>query len=280
MDLEHSVETYYNNNTKRFLKYGQGGKTLSIHRAVFAADSTGTREAFRFHENKILKIIEREEISLVVDLGCGTGGSISYLNSLHPSTYHGITISSVQAEIAEYLTEKPNITVICGSYLDQKSYSDIQGKTGKRLFFAIESYLHCQDREKFFDILSLQTKQGDILVIVDDFKISEDSIGKKDLRDINDFTLGWHAAELQSLKEVLTLSKTKGFTIKENIELTQWLDINRPRDYLIAFFVPLLRMLKLKNSWWQNLLGGNALRKGLTNGWLSYRFLVWERSSR
>lgn len=280
MDLERSVSKYYDRNTKRFLKFGQGGKTGSIHRAVFSKKNSSRQEAFRYHENNILNIIAKEKPSLIVDLGCGTGGSISYLYSKYKTRYHGITISPVQAKIAGYLTKDPDISISSGSYLDISSYEKIKDIKGRRLFFAIESYLHCPDREKFFDILKMQTKQGDILVISDDFLSNGIINNKTDLLDIKDFTAGWHAAELQVLGDVKDLANSKGFTLRDNIELTKWLEIDRPRDYLIAFLVPILRTFKMKNSWWQNLLGGNALRKGLKKGWLSYRFFVWERSTR
>jgi len=278
LDLEKSVSKYYDGNTKRFMKFGQGGETGSIHRAVFSEKNVSRVDAFRYHENNILNIIEKENPSLVVDLGCGAGGSISYLSSKYNTRYHGITISPIQAEMANYLIADQNISISLGSYLDINSYKDIKGIKGHKLFFAVESYLHCPDREKFFDIIRMQTNPGDFLVLFDDFRTNEEVVSNSDLRDIRDFTSGWHAADLQSLEDVQSLAKSKGFTLKSNIDLTKWLEIDRQRDYLIAFLVPILRVFKMKNSWWQNLLGGNALRKGLKKGWLSYRFFVWERS--
>jgi len=278
LDFEKSVSRYYDGNTKRFMKFGQGGKTGSIHRSVFFQKNSSRQDAFRYHENRILKIIEKENPSLVVDLGCGTGSSISYLSLKYKTRYHGITISPIQAGMADSLTKDPDISISLGSYLDISSYENINNIKGLKLFFAVESYLHCSDREKFFDILKMQSNPGDLLIISDDFKSNDNNIGKADIRDIKDFTSGWHAAELQGLEEVQDLAQSNGFILRENIELTQWLEIDRPRDYLISIIVPLLRVFKMQNSWWQNLLGGNALRKGLKKGWLSYRFFVWERS--
>lgn len=280
MELEKSVRQYYDNNTKLFMKYGQGGKTESIHRAVFSQKNMPKQEAFRYHENKILEYINRVDASLIVDLGCGTGGSISYLCSRYKARYHGITISAIQADMADYLTRDPLISISPGSYLDISSYEKIQCIDGRRIFFAIESYLHCPDRNKFFNILKKQSSPGDILIIADDFRTSESLRHNKNNRDIKDFITGWHAAELQGLERVLDMANTSKFTLLENIELTKWLEIDRPRDILIGILVPLLRIFKMKNSRWQNLLGGNALRKGLKEGWLTYRFLVWERSSK
>ena len=280
MELEKSVIKYYDNNTKRFMKYGQGGETESIHRAVFSHKSTKQKEAFRYHENKVLEYIKKEEASLIVDLGCGTGGSISYLFSKYKAKYHGITISSIQANMANYLAKDPNISISLGSYLDLSSYEKIQSIKGRRIFFAIESYLHCPDRNKFFSILKMQSSPGDILIIADDFRSSRTLGNYKTDRDIKDFTTGWHAAELQGLENIQEMANSYCFTLIENIELTKWLKIDRPRDMLISILVPLLRIFKMKNSWWQNLLGGNALRRGLKKGWLTYRFLVWKRISK
>ena len=262
------------------MKFGQGGKTGSIHRSVFSHKNMTRQDAFRYHENNILNIINKAPPSIVVDLGCGTGGSISYLASKYKARYHGITISPIQYKMAEYLTEDPDISISLGSYLDNSSYEKIKSIKGRKLFFAVESYLHCPDRKKFFKILKMQTKPGDILIISDDFKSNEENITKSDLGDIQDFINGWHAAELQGLDEVQDLAYSCDFKLLENIELTKWLEIDRPRDFLICLLVPLLRIFRLKNSWWQNLLGGNALRKGLKKGWLSYRFFVWKRSFR
>src|SRR4051812_18079965 len=89
------VRRYYDRQTAGFLKFGQGGSSGAIHRAVWGPGITDRSRAFRYVEDQIAGLIGRlspseqgperrpehgsEQPLHVVDLGCGVAASLCYL---------------------------------------------------------------------------------------------------------------------------------------------------------------------------------------------------------
>ncbi len=213
---------------------------------------------------------------VVVDLGCGVGSSLSWLSERSPARYYGITLSPLQARLASQLFREKTVRIRSGSYLDPDSYDDLSDETGRFIFFGIESWLHCSDPAGLFGILEERTKTGDVLVLWDDF-LSRKAEDKGTKRILDDFRRGWHAHNVLTTEEADEIAGSAGFDLLEDQNLTSHLEIDRFRDRLIAMVVPVLKPLGLKSAWWQNLLGGNALRKSLKSGLLNYRFRAWIR---
>jgi hypothetical protein len=273
MKSESDVREYYEHNTRRFLRFGQGHQAAAIHRAIRHPDA---EDPFRYQEQLILELLERFDITGVVDLGCGVGSSLVWLSEHREARYRGITLSPLQAAIAKEMSRGKDIEIITGSYMDRRSYPAPGEESGPRLFFGIESFLHCSEPSGFFKILKQQTASGDLLVIWDDFLTSDVRTGPAG-RTLEAFQEGWHALNLLTPQQADLLAGENGFVLIDDRNLTPYLEIDRVRDYLISVMVPVLKPFNLNTSWWQNLLGGNALRKSLKSGWLSYRFRVWTR---
>lgn len=273
MQTESDVQEYYEHNTRRFLRFGQGHQSAAIHRAIRHPDA---KDPFRHQEQLILRLLESSGAATVVDLGCGVGSSLLWLQERNQARYHGITLSPLQGKLADEATHGTGIRIRTGSYLDPDCYSDIDDNNPPRLFFGIESWLHCPDPAGFFEILGRQTGIGDILVLWDDF-LDPGPLDESAVSTLGDFREGWHALNVLTPNETDQLAENEGFQLTDDRDFTSFLEIDRNRDYLISALVPLLRPFGLKSSWWQNLLGGNALRSLLKSGGLHYRFRVWIR---
>ena len=68
-----NVRDFYDRNTSRFERLGQGG--ASIHRAVRGPGVTTREQSFHHVEDRILALLPAVPDPLVVDLGCGVGGT-------------------------------------------------------------------------------------------------------------------------------------------------------------------------------------------------------------
>jgi hypothetical protein len=73
------VETYYDRNTSRFLKYDPHYGTYGIHREVWGNGVVTPQDAFNFVNLSILNLIKKHQSEFIIDLGCGVGGSLFYL---------------------------------------------------------------------------------------------------------------------------------------------------------------------------------------------------------
>ena len=100
--LADEVRRYYDENTARFERYGQGG--ASIHRAVWGPGVETREGAFRHVDGLVLgELCAFEGTPTVLDLGCGLGATLMHLASTTQIRGEGITISSMQAARASEL---------------------------------------------------------------------------------------------------------------------------------------------------------------------------------
>jgi len=277
---EISVIKYYDSNTRRFLKFGQGGSSNGIHRAVLSPGLT-LKEAFHCQENLVLELIHQMQPDRVVGLGCGTGSSLLYLNRHCKRNFTGITLSPLQALMAEKSCQPyDHIHIIQGSYLSADSYITLSG-TDSHLFFALESYLHAEDRLAFFQILESHSGKGDQILIIDDFipdDMDRNNLCSADFQLLEDFKKGRQAPRLISTTQCIDYAAETGFKLVDNKNLSPYLLMNRFRDRLIETIVPLLKPLGLSVPWWMNLLGGQALSRGSRKGLFQYRALTFRRT--
>ena len=279
-DLASRARRYYDANTRRFLRYGQGGGAGAIHRSVWAPSVTTEREAFEYADQFVLDRIRARHAGVVdvLDLGCGVGASLAYLAARMPMRGTGITISGVQATLAREriaalgLTDK--VRVIEGSYLD------LPADVGTaHAAFSIEAFLHCPDADRYFAQAAGHLVRGGLLLVLDDFLSERASqvVSARERRVLDEFREGWVTSTLQTPAAVAATAARHGLTLIDNVNLTPYLETGRPRDRLIAAVMAVARHLPFTGEYFRNFLGGNALQKGLTSGLIEYRFLVFER---
>ncbi|MFP4362831.1 MAG: SAM-dependent methyltransferase [Spirochaetia bacterium] len=266
------VQEYYDYNTRGFIKYGQGGNQFAIHRAVWAPGVKTREGAMHYVNSVIAEYCASISAETVYDLGCGIGGSLFYLSTRLSSTLIGITISKEQAELARRIAEERNqkIKFIYGDYTERKTWHP--KPEGRIAAFAVESFIHLPDPHLFFNTASSVMKQGDVLIICDDF-LSETRVDKN--RSLSDYTEYWHAKNLLTVEEIKSICS--GFSLTQNQDLTQYLEIGRPRDKIISFAAFFGKLFAANSPWWRNIIGGNALQKCLRKGLVDYRLLVLQK---
>lgn len=281
MSAQGEVRDYYDTNTARFEKFGQGGD--SIHRAVWAEGVSTRTEAFRYLDRLIagelasLSVRFPEPIH-VLDLGCGLGASLFFLASERAIVGTGATLSGMQARIARErsvaLGLADRVRILEADFLDLPS-------TLPRavLAFSIEAFIHGPDPEGYFRAAARYVEPGGRLVVCDDFLAARSLVAgsRRERRWLDEVRTGWLANSLISVAEAEALASRAGFRLCENRDLTPALELRRPRDRAISLLVALGRHLPITGYRWRSLIGGNALQLALARRLLEFRYLVFER---
>ena len=283
MTVIDDVRSYYEVNTARFERFGQGGGT--IHRAVWGDGVKSRIEAFRYVDELVWRELEpftRERAAThVLDLGCGVGASLAFLASRADIRATGATLSGVQAararERARSAALEDRVAFIEANFLELPS-----SVPKAQLAFSIEAFVHGPDPRAYFEAASRYLVPGGLLVVCDDFLTDA---GRTDgsaraRRRLDDVRTGWLANTLVTADEANQLAASAGFEPRRNLDLTPFLELARPRDRLIAALVALGRRLPLSGFAWRSLVGGSALQRALSTGLLEYRFLVWRKRGR
>jgi tocopherol O-methyltransferase len=274
------IRRYYDRQTAGFLALGQGGDEGAIHRAVWAPGVTSRRQAFHFVEDRIagwLAPIDDARPPHVVDLGCGVGGSLCHLAGQVPLRGTGITLSPVQARLATAriaaLGLADRVRCLVGDYNDLPD--DLEPAD---LAFAIESFVHGPSPERFFASAARLVRPGGRLVICDD--IRRPARDPRAATAVAQFTRGWHVNTLVTRDELAARAGEAGFTLESATDLTPWLELDRPRDRALALAVSLFGWLPLRRTPFAHVVGGVALQRCLTQGWVAYELACFRRPER
>jgi SAM-dependent methyltransferase len=274
------VRRYYEQHTRTFVAFGQGGSLGAMHRAVAGPGVTTKAQAFHYVEDMIAAVARRLAPGVspahVIDLGCGVGGSLCYLAGHLPIVGTGITLSATQARLARERIAAAGLSgrlkIIAGDFTDVP-----EEILPADLVFAIESFVHAPDAARFFAQWRRLVRPGGALVICDDFR--RPMAGAEATAAIERFCRGWHVNTLLEPKELHALARAAGFEHESTTDLTPFVDIGRPRDRLVDLLAGPIERLPWRWSRLDPWLGGSALQNCLRNGWLGYDFVVFRSAS-
>ncbi len=279
MYLGERVRRYYDENTRLFLQLGQGTEG-TIHRAIWGPEVGSRVEAMAFADRLVIERLRSMEgggTLRVADLGCGVCASLCRIAKALPIEGTGITISPKQVALAERRIEAEGrsgtIRCLLGDFCDLPA-----GLAAVDLAFGIESFVHAPDAAKFFGECARLVRPGGYLMVVDDLlgaaRHREDPRAR---RWIQRFREGWLADNLLAEEEATQLAEGAGFRHVETHDLTPYLEIDRPRDFLIGALMRGFGWLPMKSHYWGMLYGGHALQVCLKRGWMQHLCLVWQR---
>lgn len=273
------IRRYYDRHTPAFLRFGQGGSSGAIHRAVWGPDTRTRLDAFHYVDDLIadlarsLRSTSSDPLHLV-DLGCGVAASLCYLAERLPIRGTGVTVSAVQAKLA---TERIRNAGLSGPITClEADYCDLPpGIAPVDLAYAIESFVHGPAPDRFFAECRRLVRPGGLLVICDDFRRSTTTPAAA--RAIDRFCRGWHINSLLRQDELRTLARSAGFEHESTTDLSTLLETGRTRDRVIDLLGAMFGWLPLGAGRFGYLAGGSALQQCLAQGWIGYDFVVFRR---
>ena len=280
------VADYYNTNTARFLALGGSGETAAIHRAIWAPGVGNRRDAFlylnRLVAEAVRPLIPATENSQLLDLGCGVGGTSTWLARELGVKVMGVTLSATQKELAEVRARSLGLTnLTCFLAADFTDPGSLDCLPVAQAAYAIESFAHVSDPRRFFAMAAERVSPGGRLIICDDFQASPAAVDDADAQRAQYWQQrvsdGWHLHSLLPQQQVISLAAEEGFRLVECRDHSAHIRSLSP--VLLALASQLTR-LPLPGAYWQNLSGGTALQRCLRNGWTRYLSLIWERESR
>ena len=284
--MKPSISQYYDKNTQRFLRFAPKGSSSTIHRAIWAPGVQFRTQAVHYvHQLILTHGFDGSDTPIVWDLGCGVGASMGYLaEQLEQlvATFKGVTISSVQHQIAtQNIASRSDSTieVYQGNFCDTPLLEKLEQAGNPSLVYMIESFVHGTCPEQLFKNLAKALRPGGRLIICDDFLAYSEA---KTNPLVQRFIQGWHIGTLLTKDQIQQIGETSNLTLKETINLTGYVELNRPRDKAIRLLVFLAQKIGLTSSlltkpFWQNMFGGDALQQATQKAMIEYRFLVFEK---
>lgn len=294
MTTSADVSRYYDSNTDRFLLFGTGRGAHAMHRELWGPGVTSAREALE-HVNRLVAeeladvaapageaaadTTTREQI--IVDFGCGVGGTLFRLAERFPSAQlSGVTVSRRQVEVAQRLARELGYSDRCSFSLADFQTADLSLQADA--IVAVESFAHSDSADAFLESAARHLRPGGRLLIVDDFLArDEDQLERAQRLRVEQLRRGWR------VPAVCTAEALAGAAVRHGLDVDKTLDLSpltrpgrRVRDRLIAALTPvLLRLDLVRVPFYGNMIGGDALQAGLREGFLRYLLVVLRRTA-
>jgi len=272
------IRSYYDRHTRAFVRFGQGGRDGAIHRAVWGPGVTTRSGAFHYVDDRIAELTRSLPASSgtthVVDLGCGVGASLCYLAERLPIRATGMTLSPVQARLANERIQEARLSdrVTC----IQGDYCEIPSSVERAdLAYAIESFVHAPAPHLVLAACARLIRPDGLLVVCDDFRRA--TADQAAVRAIDRFRRGWHVNTLLLPEELRRIAHTAGFEHEWTLDLSHALEMRRTRDRAINVIAAIADWLPFAAERIDYLFGGAALQECLINGWIGYDLAVFRK---
>jgi SAM-dependent methyltransferase len=279
------VADYYDSNTRRYLRFGEGSSSGAIHRCVWMPGTESAADAADTVNRLVLQRLRGQVPAgegRVLDLGCGVGATMVGLARGMDTRVTGVTISREQAEIGARRLAAAGVAdrceIVCADF------ARLPTEPSYHAIVAIESVLHSPSLAELVPSLASRLHAGGRLILCDDWLTDKDRGHRSRERSLAQFRAGWRAGGLHTVAEVTAMSERAGLRLVEDLDLTSYLRLGRPRDRVINLIVGATRPLPglhermVEKPFWANMIGGSALQTGLLRGWLEYHFLVFQRT--
>ena len=287
------VARYYDRNTRRFLLASARG-TYSMHRELWGPDVRSAAQATA-HVDRLVgdEIGEAlgakgagawpcpDDVPLVIDFGCGVGGTLFHLAERFPcARLVGVTVSGRQVEIAERIAGRLGHAE--RSSFTRADFQTLDLGVGADAIVAVESFAHSEGADAFLASAARHLRPGGRLVIADDFLARDaGALAADERRRVEQLRAGWRVPTLCTAEQLGRAARAHGLHVQKVADLTA---LTRPgrrvRDRLIGLLSPLLVGLRLgRMPFYGNMIGGNALQIGLRRGFIRYQLVTLSRGS-
>ncbi|MEZ4640631.1 MAG: methyltransferase domain-containing protein [Caldilineaceae bacterium] len=274
------VQAYYEQNTTWFSWVRRRNHNGAIHRPVWAEGIATREDALNYVNAQIGQRINGSGApETVLDLGCGFGATAHFLSRRFGNQVRivGMTISGQQARIAQQRAADlnlPNCQFLEGDFQNVPVCAEVD------VIYSIEAFAHAYAPHRYLAEVARLLKPGGRLILCDDFRRSADfshNNRNSEARWISLFQRGWHVPHLLSAVDVTHAAADHGLRLTADVDFSPYLRLRAFPSAAIPIFEAAMQHNGSLTATIESVLGGFALEECIRQGWVQYRFLVFEK---
>lgn len=212
------VANYYDQTEVHYRRFWKFEEALGLHYGVWSEGIKNLKDAV-LNTNKLLaELGEIKSTDVVLDAGCGVGGSSIYLAKNIGCKVTGITLSEKQAATAAEFAEKHRVTQLVSFKAMNYTSTSFADNTFD-FVWAIESMQTAVNKSDFLKEAGRVLKPGGKILIADCFKSFNYPFAKNKLMQL--MFNGWAVSDVLSLHEFTEKAKQGGFILEKEQDVTK-----------------------------------------------------------
>lgn len=216
------VEDYYDHTEPHYRMWWELDESMGLHYGIWDEHTKNLKEAVINTNRQLMALGEIKPTDVVLDAGCGVGGSSIFLAKELGCQVKGITLSKRQAATATAYAEKHGVSHLV--QFEQKDYLNTGFPDHSfDVIWAIESLQTTQDKHLFFQEANRILKPGGKLLIADCFKPKPYAIALE--KDMLTMLNGWAISDIMTIAELERCYVKYNFQVQTIRNVTQ--DIKR-----------------------------------------------------
>ncbi len=223
------VVNYYNLTQEDYNKYYITAN-LGMHFGYWDNTTKSHEESLAKMNEVCANIAGIKKTDLVLDAGCGVGGSSIWIAKNIGARVIGITLVQKQLEFANKFANERGVEDIVSFKVRDFTNTEFDDETFD-VVWALESACYAVDKRSFLAESRRILKKGGRLMVADGFlKRDPDKLTASEMRDMKEWTSGWAVPNLASIEQFRKYLVDLGF---EDIKFKDITENVRPTSKLI-----------------------------------------------
>ncbi len=209
MNYEQKIINYYDRSQWLYRFFCNTKGSLGMHFGLWGKNVKNREEAMIYQDLVTAKLGKIKKGDLVLDAGCGIGGSAITLAKKTGAKVTGITLSQNQVSIAVKESKRfgvQNLTNFLAQNYEKTNFPDNYFD----VVFGNESICYSTPKTKFLKEAFRILKPGGRLVITDGYTTRK-KMSENEIRIINDFNKNFALKELVNYEDMTKMIKGSGF---------------------------------------------------------------------
>ncbi len=219
-------------------------ENLALHYGYWDENTKSHSQAL-LNKNRVLFEISGIGMDdVVLDAGCGIGGSAIWLAKNHGNKVTGITVSGAQVRLARRNARRHGVERLVDFEVADFCHTPFADESFD-VVWAIESTCYAVDKRSFFHEAHRLLRPGGTLIVCDGYAARRE-FNAKEWKAVMACLNGWAVPNLSTIDEFKACMGESGFRDIEIYEATENTIPSSRRMYLTAVFTyPLQKMLEL-----------------------------------
>lgn len=227
------VANYYDQTEVHYRRFWKFEEALGLHYGIWSEGIKNLADAVLNTNNLLAKIGDIKSTDMVLDAGCGVGGSAIYLATKIGCKVTGITLSEKQANTATEFAKKRGVSDLVSFHAMNYTATSFADNSFD-FVWAIESMQTATDKSDFLKEAKRILKPGGKIVIADCFKSYNYAFNENKLMQL--MFNGWAVSDVLSLQEFTEKAEQVGFKLEKEVDVTKEVYPSVVKFFFAAFW--------------------------------------------